>query len=69
MVLSIFIVLIAWLIALLNTTHIMNSIDPVNSLLLAIAATIFALRYSIRNKNRTDKKKSLSLTALYEPKN
>lgn len=69
MILSIFIVLIAWLLALLNTTHIMNSIDPVNSLLLAIAATIFALRYSIRYKNRTDKKKSLSLTSLYVPKN
>lgn len=69
MILSIFIALIAWLIALLNTTHIMNSIDPVNSLLLAIAATIFALRYSIRNKNMKDKKKALSLITLYEPKN
>ena len=69
MILSIIIVLIAWLLALLNATHIMNSIDPVNSLLLAIAATIFALRYSIRNKNRTAKKKALSLTSLYVPKN
>ena len=69
MILSIFIVITAWLLALLNMTHIMNSIDPVNSLLLAITATIFALRYSIRNKNRTDKKKSLSLASLYIPKN
>jgi len=69
MILSIFIVIIAWLFALLNTTSIMNSIDPVNSLLLAIAATIFALRYSIRNRNRRDKKKSLSLASLYVPKN
>ncbi|MCC6544219.1 MAG: hypothetical protein IT392_06915 [Nitrospirae bacterium] len=69
MILSIFIVLIAWLFALLNATHIMNSIDPVDSLLLAIAATIFALRYNIRYKNRRDKKKSLSLASLYIPKN
>lgn len=66
MIMPIFVIAATWSITLLNITHVINSMDPVNSVLLALAATIFALRYSIRNKT---KKKSLSLRALYEPKN
>ena len=64
----ILVIIPAWSIALLNITHIINNMYPVNSVLLALAATIFALRYSIRNKNKT-KKKGVSLTTLNEPEN
>lgn len=66
MALSLFIILSAWSLVLLNLSHIVQGIDPINSVLLALAATFFALRYRSRFKNRTQKK-ALSLTAHYRP--
>lgn len=59
--LSIFIILLAWPFTLLNMTHVINGMDPVNSLLLTIAVTIFVIRHHIRNKKRTNKEKNLLL--------
>ncbi len=60
--LSIFIILLAWPYTLLNMTHVINGMDPVNSLLLTLAITVFVIRHNIRNRKRINKKKALLLS-------
>lgn len=60
MIMPVFAMLVVWPISLLNMTNITHSMDPVNSLLLAVAVTIFSVRYSIRHKKNDQKKKTLS---------
>ena len=61
--LSIFIILLAWPFTLLNMAHVINGMeDPVNSLLLTLAVTVFVIRHNIRNKKRTNKEKNLLLS-------
>lgn len=64
MIMPVFVMLLVWPFSLLNMTHVLNRIDPVDSLLLAIGATIFSVRYYIRHinngTNNGTKKKALS---------
>lgn len=61
MIMPIFVMLMVWPFSLLNMTHVINRIDPVNALLLAVGATIFSIRHYIRHRNNGDRKKALSL--------
>lgn len=60
MIMPLVIVVAAWSFSLLNLIHVINSIDLFDSLLLATAATIFSVRYSIRQRNNGSKKKTIS---------
>lgn len=60
MIMPVVIILVVWIISLLNIANITHSMDPINSLLLAVAVTIFSIRYSIRHRNNGNKKKPLS---------
>lgn len=60
MIMPLVIVVAGWSFSLLNLIHVINSIDLFDSLLLATAATIFSVRYSIRQRNNGSKKKTIS---------
>jgi len=60
MIMPVFVMLVVCF-SLLNMTHVLNRIDPVDSLLLAVGATIFSLRHYIRHRNNGGRKKALSL--------
>jgi hypothetical protein len=61
MIMAFFIIIAAWSFSILNILHIINSIDLFDSLLLGITATVFSMRYSIRQKNNGNGKKTLSI--------
>ncbi len=61
MIMAFFIIIAAWSFSILNILHIINSIDLFDSLLLGITATVFSVRYSIRQKNNGNGKKTLSI--------
>jgi len=61
LIMPVFVMLVVWPFSLLNMTHVLNRIDPVDSLLLAVGATIFSLRHYIRHRNNGGRKKALSL--------
>jgi hypothetical protein len=58
---AILIIIAAWSFSILNMLHIINSMDMFDSLLLGITATVFSVRYSIRQKNNGNGKKKLSI--------
>jgi hypothetical protein len=58
---AILIIISAWAFSILNMLHIINSMDMFDSLLLGITATVFSVRYSIRQKNNGNGKKTLSI--------
>lgn len=53
--------LIVWPVSLLNVTHITHIMDPVNSLLIAVAVTILFIRSRIRHRNNGNNKKTISI--------
>ena len=61
MIMAFFIIIAAWSFSILNILHIINSIGLFDSLLLGITATVFSVRYSIRQKNNGNGKKTLSI--------
>jgi len=61
MIMPVFVMLVVWPFSLLNMTHVLNRIDPVDSLLLAVGLTVFSVRSYIRQRNNGDRKKALSL--------
>ena len=61
MIMAFFIIITAWTFSILNMLHIINSINLFDSLLLGITATVFSVRYSIRQKNNGNGKKTLSI--------
>jgi hypothetical protein len=58
---ALLIIISAWSFSILNMLHIINSMDMFDSLLLGITATVFSVRYSIRQKNNGNGKKKLSI--------
>jgi hypothetical protein len=61
MIIVFFIIIAAWSFSILNILHIINTIGVFDSLLLAITATVFSVRYCIRQKNNGNGKKTLSI--------
>lgn len=49
--------LVVWPVSLLDMAHVINGIDPLNSLLVAVAVTVFSIRLGIRQKNGGAKKR------------
>lgn len=52
---------VVWPMSVLNMTHVTSTLDPVNSFLVAVAVTVFSLRYRSRKKIENSNRKTLSI--------